>query len=185
LVLHCDDPRVHSLTKIIHLQGSLIVFLLFALIISMGLHVLDVKVTLPSQTALQTAPPLELANVDYNALVYQNDRQLKHASTIYKPEITIIGQLYDGQLVAEKWPDVQILVNNAIVPHSGPNSQFKINLKLSPGPNIIETAVRINGILYNRRQKVINYEPQPSAPEDISSTTDENVSTQATIPAGR
>ncbi len=185
LVLHCDDPRVHSLTKIIHLQGSLIVFLLFALIISVGLHVLDVDITLPNQTALQTAPPLELANVDYNALVYQGERQLKHASVINEPNITIIGQLYDGQLVAEKWPDAQILVNNAIVPHSGPNSQFKINLKLSPGLNIIETAVRINGILYNRRQKVINYEPLLNEAEEMTEITNENVSTQATVPTGR
>ncbi len=185
LILHCEDPRVHSLSKIIHLQGSLIVFLLFALIISVGLHILDVDITIPNQTALQTAPPLELSNVDYNALVYQGERQLKHASVINEPNITIIGQIYDGQLVAEKWPDAQILVNNAIVPHSGPNSQFKINLKLSPGPNIIETALRINGILYNRRQKVINYEPQASLPANITETTDENISTQATVPTGR
>ncbi|GEM_PF-1114751 len=185
LILHCEDPRVHSLTKIIHLQGSLIVFLIFALIISIGLHILDVDFTFPNQEALQTAPPLELTDVDYNALIYQGENQLRHASIINEPNITIIGQLYDGLLVAEKWPDAQILINNAAVPYTGPNSQFKINLKLSPGPNIIETAIRINGILYNRRQKVINYEPQTTSSTNLTQTIDENFSTQATVPTGR
>jgi len=176
-----EDPRINSLMRIVRWQGRFIVLLVLALSVAIAIPALNIEIEIPSQEPLQTAPPLEIKDIDYNAITFQNGQQLKHGTTVNDPGITIFGQLYDGQQVMQKWPNTVFLVNNASVPITGTNSQFKIDLNLTPGPNIIETAVRVNGTLYNRRQSVINYEP-PSA-----STTNSNgtVSTQATVPTGR
>jgi len=176
-----EDPRIESLIRLVGWQGRIIVLLVLALGISITTQVLDIKIELPNQEAIQTAPPLEIKNVDYNAIIFQDGRQLGHNSSVANPAITIFGQLYDGKQVLQKWPNTEFLVNNAAVPITEPNSQFKINLNLTPGANIIETAVRIGGTLYNRKQKVINYQPNPVIP----TSSNANVSTQTTVPAGR
>ncbi len=176
-----EDPRIESLIRLVRWQGRFIVLLILLLAASVVTQVLDIKIEFPNQEAIQDAPPLEIKNVDYNAITFQDGVQLNHGSTVTKPSITMFGQIYDGLQVIKKWPDIEFLVNNASVPISGQNSQFKIDLNLSPGPNIIETAVRINGVLYNRKQKVINYQLKAST----STSTNENVSTQATVPASR
>ncbi len=178
---HHEDPGINSLIKIIHWQGGIIVLLFILLIISIFANILKINFKLPNQEALQSPPPLELADVDYNSIFYNNTVKITHGATVDKPELIIIGKIYDGQRVLEKWPDFNFLVNNAEVPLTEHNSQYKINLNLKPGLNVIETAFRIDGKLYKRKQKVINFQPQPIN----STTTDETISTQTTIPAGR
>ncbi|MDF1497485.1 MAG: hypothetical protein P1P90_05510 [Patescibacteria group bacterium] len=154
-----EDPRINSLMRIVRWQGRFIVLLILALSVAIAIPALNIEIEIPNQEPLQTAPPLEIKDIDYNAIIFQNGQQLNHGSTVNKSGITIFGQLYDGNEVMQKWPNTIFLVNNASVPITGPNSQFKIDINLTRGSNIIETAVRINGILYNRQQKVINYEP--------------------------
>lgn len=176
-----EDPRINSLLRIIRWQGRFIVMLVFGLIIAVALPMLDLELTIPNQEALKTAPPITIGDVDYIAITYQENRQITHEQTVNKPEITLVGQIYDGKRVFNQWPNLQFLINNSIVPIAGDNSQFNYKFQLHPGSNVIETAFRINGVLYNRRQKVINYEPTAKT----VTNTNETVSTQATVPSGR
>ncbi len=169
--LHHEDPRINALIKTVHWQGSAIVLLFLLLVIAVAANILDFEFSLPNQDALNTPPPLNLADIDYNSIVYHNGRTINHGDAVGSAEISIIGKIYDGDQVYRKWPDLNFLINNANVPITGPNHQYKINLNLKPGPNVIETAIRINGVLYNRKQKVINYVPQNT----------ESTSTNATI----
>lgn len=168
--LHHDDPRINALIKTVHWQGGAIVFLVILLVISITANILKVDFKLPNQTPLHTPPPLNLSDVDYNSIIYAAGKTVNHGDTVNSREITIIGKIYEGNRVYEKWPELNFLINNANVPITGPNHQYKINLNLKPGPNVIETAVRIDGVLYNRKQKVINYVPQTTVSTSTNAT---------------
>jgi hypothetical protein len=176
-----EDPRINSLMRIIRWQGRFIVLLMFVLVIAIAMPLLDIKFEIPNQTALNSAPPIDINAVDYNALAYQDAHKISNGETLSTPKITIIGQIFDGKEVLKQWPNIQFLVNNSNTPITGPNSQFKVNFNLHPGPNVIETSFRIDGVLYNRKQRVINYQPQPVTP----TTTHETISTTTTIPTSR
>jgi hypothetical protein len=180
-----EDPRIDSLIRIVRWQGRILVILIFALVISIGVQVLDINIQLPNQEALQSAPPIELEKIEYNSLTYQNDQQIHNGETVNSPEIVILGQILEGKQVMKEWPDIQMLINNASVPITGQNYQYKITLNLHPGPNVIETSLRLNGVLYNRRQRVIYYEPNQIDNSQVTTTSNENVSNQATVPTGR
>ncbi|MBD3281368.1 hypothetical protein GF391_01340 [Candidatus Uhrbacteria bacterium] len=174
-----EDPRINSLLRVIRWQGRFNILLILIVIIAIAIPFLDIELEVPNQKALQSAPPIELEDIDYNALAFQGDRRLTNGSTVSEPKITLLGQIYDGKQVMKQWPEMQFLVNNAATPITGSNSQFKIVLNLQPGPNIIETSFRLNGVLHNRRQRVINYEPKSAT------STHEAISTQTTLPSGR
>lgn len=154
-----EDHRIRALTRVVTWQTRIIVLLVVLLGTAIAFWYYDVDIALPNQEAIQMPPSVTLESVDYYGVVYQGATHLAHGSVVNEPSITVLGQLYDGAEVLKSWPNFTFYVNNVVVPLSGPNYQFRIDLDLEPGPNVIETAFGVNGVLRERRQRVITYEP--------------------------
>ncbi|MFZ6015084.1 MAG: hypothetical protein ACOYUZ_01885 [Patescibacteria group bacterium] len=166
-----EDPRINSLMRIVRWQGRVIVFLIVALIVAIALNFIDLNIKLPNQEALQTTPPYTLQDLDYQSLAYAGNTRLSHNSVTNQKEITLIGRIMDADKIQKKWPDFQFIINNAVVPLTDNNSQYKIFFNLKPGHNIVETAIRIHGQLYLRKQMVLTYEPES---KDVNMATSTN-----------
>lgn len=172
LVNHTSNPEasggLEKLIKIINWQGRIIVLLTACLMLVIFIR-LD-HVQLPSQQAIQNAPPLQTEDIQYTNFVYHKTQLIKHSDTIHEPDIIIMGQVYDWQEVKKQWPDTYFIVNGATIPLDH-NGSYNVEFKLKNGANIVETGIRLNGQDQLRRQNIVFYEPvaEVAGPE-ISAT---------------
>ncbi len=147
---------LEKLIKIINWQGRVIVLLTACLLLVIFIRLDNVQ--LPTQEAVQAAPPLEEKDVQYTNFIYHETQLVKHGETINEPDIVIMGQVYDWQDVKEQWPDINFIVNEAVIPLDQ-NGSYNVEFKLKDGANVVETSIRLNGKDMIRQQNIVIYEP--------------------------
>lgn len=147
---------MEKLIKIINWQGRIIVLLTACILLVIFIRLEDVQ--LPSQEAVQTAPPLQEEDIQYTNFIYHNTQPVKHSETIHEPDVVIMGQVYDWQEVKDQWPDMDFVVNGAVIPLDQ-NGSYNVEFRLKDGANVVETGIRLNGRDLMRRQNIVIYEP--------------------------
>lgn len=155
---------MEKLIRIINWQGRIIVLLTAGILLIIFIR-LD-HVQLPSQQAVQTAPPLQEEDIQYANFIYHNAQLVKHGDTINEPDIVTMGQVYDWQEVKNQWPETYFIVNGAVIPLDQ-NGAYNVEFSLKEGANVVETGIRLNGKELMRRQNIVIYKPavKVSGPE--------------------
>ena len=165
-----DDERLKSLIKVVAWQGRIIVLLLVVIVVLSIVKTSSLK--LPTQSVVASAPPVSEQSLQYNVFTYQGPKPVKHGDIVKANDVSVLGQLFDYREIKKKWPDLLFTVNGAAIPVND-NGAYAVDMTLKIGPNVIETAINVNGQDYERRQVVLTYNPQvaTSTPPAIQATT--------------
>lgn len=151
-----DDVRLKSLIRVIVWQGRAIVFLLVVIVVLAIVKTNNLK--LPTQKTVASAPPISEQSLQYNVFTYQGPKPVKHGDIVKANDVSVLGQIFDYKEIKKKWPDMVFTVNGAAVPVND-NGAYAVDMTLKTGPNVIETAMNLNGQEYERRQVVLTYDP--------------------------
>ncbi len=152
-----DDERLKSLIKVVAWQGRIIVLLLVVIVVLSIVKTSSLK--LPTQSVVASAPPVSEQSLQYNVFTYQGPKPVKHGDIVKANDVSVLGQLFDYREIKKKWPDLLFTVNGAAIPVND-NGAYAVDMTLKIGPNVIETAINVNGQDYERRQVVLTYNPQ-------------------------
>ncbi len=168
-----EDESVRSLVRIIHWQTRFLILLVFLLSIAIASHWVRFDPVVKTYSAVP--PPFSADAVQYKADVYSQERRARHGTRVFDSKLLLTGQVYDIKEIREAWPSFQFLINGAEIPLNQPTGTYTVEFNLTPGANIIETAYRIDGKEYGRRQMALTFEPyEPLLPIDTADLPLEN-----------
>jgi len=152
-----DQHLQDKLIKIIKWQGRGVVFLFILAVVAFFICPKDIK--LPNQEALKSSPEITADKVQYKFSIFQDKNRIKNNQKIVKrPNIQIIGQIYDYGQVYNKFKDFKFIFNGAEVALDSQSGYYRINYTLKKGNNTLETYYIINQQEYNHQQVILNYQ---------------------------
>jgi len=165
-----EEQESHVLIRIVKWQGRAIIVLIIALAIAIAAKVYNFNFTLPNQKAVQVKPPIIENGDQVHTLAYQNSRLIQYGETVNKPELQLMGEVYDYQAIKKQWPEVYLTVNGARINIDDSSGSFKTGYTLKPGANAIETALNWNGSQHCKQQLTITYNEETAKAKNVSTT---------------